>query len=598
MPQESRSKKFHCEDNCPASVGVDLTVSCPCPEQALRLSVQETADFKPIPKLTLAVNSSSIGASFNGPNSLKEFGLVGSMLAVLRWLFLVVLGCFQTHSQPLLTRAVPKHPQDDSASPYFKAALRKVSSSTLDSDRSVKDSQEMDVSLNYKVEKVAHPIHSVFSSLSMRHSKASQHSGKFHQPTNGSNTQFKEFVVEKEQQTVANQLLKGLTSKSEPWLSGALQSLIKAKLSVAGEPAQQLSKFEPETGRFETTFKVAQVYSPDRVYLAQHLLEDRLYIIKKMQLPGTLNGSRQQDEVRRTLSAIQSLHHPNIAKYVTAWVEEECDTVEVNFKRNYRPKNAKVTSKACAVSARQIVAGDSQITLPTLADINKAIFPTTSKSDIEVQFGCVKVSANQTENSTEQTTALNGSFSGSDDGSVVNRSSLKLYLQFEFCNGLSINSWKLSSGLTLEDVEVFGIFSQVLEAVIHVHHQGHTVGKLTTDNIFISEDGSVKLCDFLSSKLNSVNQKNHHSHDLLELGLLIYDLLSSFQTTHERVTALNEVRKSRELSDEFTSKHQSASKLIKLLISNETKISSLEEVRQLCIFKTWEIEASQALFKA
>ncbi len=82
-----------------------------------------------------------------------------------------------------------------------------------------------------------------------------------------------------------------------------------------------------ETGKFNKIFKNAEVIgqgSFGEVYKVVHKLDGKIYAVKKVKLRfGKLEELQQKSKVFREVFAMTDLHHPNIVRYSTCWVEIE-----------------------------------------------------------------------------------------------------------------------------------------------------------------------------------------------------------------------------------------------------------------------------------
>lgn len=98
------------------------------------------------------------------------------------------------------------------------------------------------------------------------------------------------------------------------------------------------------------------------------------------------------------------------------------------------------------------------------------------------------------------------------------------------------------------------ILAQLILALEHIHEKGYIHRDIKSENILISKDGSIKLCDFgFSKKINShqktysfvgtldylspeiISKSGHNKMvDLWELGILTYELLVGIPPFHDK----------------------------------------------------------------
>lgn len=123
-------------------------------------------------------------------------------------------------------------------------------------------------------------------------------------------------------------------------------------------------------------------------------------------------------------------------------------------------------------------------------------------------------------------------------GEVESNEKACVYVQMEHFTESSLTTW-LSWNDSSES-EVFFIFSQILQGLVHLHTQGIAHGNLSLDTVLVCVDG-VKLCDFgLGVKARGhgweltaadverglESQTSSFSSDLIALGALLRSLLA------------------------------------------------------------------------
>lgn len=332
------------------------------------------------------------------------------------------------------------------------------------------------------------------------------------------------------------------------WLDSRLRESLRLRLRVdCKDESSDAADFDAETGRFQTTFGKVVSFSPNKVFLAQHKLEDKLYIVRKVNFPRGFRGPSGRERVREVLESLQRLSHPNLAKYVTAWVEEEApstpaaDALSLPDKHLLSPVTVRTLKSAPEMEDENLFSSKTfrQPSLPSAAEINDKVRPFHADIDLEVEFG-------QPAALSISTTSLS---SFEEDLLESSKPSLKLYVQYEYCQGMSIGSLLSHPGAALEDEEVFAVAAEALSAIGYLHSQGLSLGKLSQDNVFIDDDGSVKLVRSMTPQTPHapVEAQEDFADDLANLGLLIYQLLGQFKTTHEGVTMARRARQSRSL---------------------------------------------------
>lgn len=379
------------------------------------------------------------------------------------------------------------------------------------------------------------------------------------------------------------------------WLKTRLQESLKQRLRVDfREDGSEMPSFDTETGRFGATFSREAEFSPNKVFLARHKLEDKLYIVRKLNFPRGFRGSAGQNKVREVLEALQRLSHPNLAKYITAWVEEETSPTPQNLPSIQDLAGLDLLSPATIGtprSAPEIEETDlfrsSTFKLPSLpspSEINAVIRPFDADINLEVEFGRPEAPSLVPSDASE-------AFPESSAGS------LKLFVQYEYCQGLSVSSLLSQPGAALEDEEVFAIANEVLKAIRYLHSQDLALGKLAADNVFLGDDGSVKLCRPMTPDNADENGKDSFAGDFASLGLLLYELLGGFKTTHERVKMVRLAQQTRSLPMSAHRRLGPRAGLIESLLGYQTPPRSAAEVTALPSFRRWQKQVSNRLLE-
>jgi len=379
------------------------------------------------------------------------------------------------------------------------------------------------------------------------------------------------------------------------WLKSRLQETLRVRLHVDSSIEKtQMAEFKPETGRFQTTFHCVGECSPNKVFLGRHKLEEKLYIVRKLNFPRGFRGPAGQYRIREVLETLQGLCHPNLAKYVTAWVEEEAPHNFNTFTSLDRFADDELASPCTTTPAKSAPEADDtdlfrssnfrMPTLPSAAEINERTRPLNADINLEVEFETI-----------ERPSFPSSSSTSSSESEFLENSnlSLKLFVQYEYCEGMSISALLNNHGGVLEDEEVFAVANEALSAIRYLHCQGFEMGKLGTDNIFICEDGSVKLCRSMTAHLPKASTSDDFDADFTNLGLLMYELLGQFKTTHERVLMVRRARQSRTLPMDAHRKLGVRAALIEALIGHSSSPKTADKLIDHGSFRHWQQLVSQ-----
>lgn len=113
-------------------------------------------------------------------------------------------------------------------------------------------------------------------------------------------------------------------------------------------------------------------------------------------------------------------------------------------------------------------------------------------------------------------------------GSIVGEGNTYLYIECENFSGISLKE-KLQSG-KLSGVEAIKILKQVAEGLKEFHFKSLIYGNLSCDNIYIDENGTVKIdtLAYLEGKMlnESLEEEFSEEEDIYSLGVILFELLT------------------------------------------------------------------------
>ena len=330
-----------------------------------------------------------------------------------------------------------------------------------------------------------------------------------------------------------------------------------------------------------------------QVYKAMHKLEGFYYAIKKIDIKLKANENLRNNTVFREVGTMLNLHHKNIVRFITCWVEKEdaSENLRVNNKRlrlNSENKNTET------ITAKRNLMDPSSL----------------KNSNFEIVF----------EDSIKQTneTLAKGLKSMTIQGSnFISEEKVQLFIQMEFCSGNSLSTFLNNQDFELIESDAFFIFTEILRGLCFIHSKGVIHRDLKPGNIFITSKGDIKIGDFGLATLHhelsqntcldekktfdesSANLRkafgkmtnNFHSSkigtplyiapeqdtsntydskaDIYSLGVILFELLSCFKTVHEKIKTLQEIKKTGLVGDRFRNKYPYAAELVELLIKND-----------------------------
>lgn len=370
-----------------------------------------------------------------------------------------------------------------------------------------------------------------------------------------------------------------------------------------------------ENNKFKNSFTHIEAIgsgSFGNVFKARHKLEGFIYAIKQIDITLRPNEDLRNNIVFREVGAMVNLTHKNIVRFITCWAEKN----ESADKSKHELKRMPFSSES------QMNDTYSMISRPVQHDSIQC-------SNFEIVF----------EDTVKQSVHDYSKDVKSQNGSLNYREcveSVSFFIQMEFCSGNSLSSFLLKQDSELLESDVFFIFKETLNGLCYIHSKGVIHRDLKPGNIFITSKGEIKIGDFGLATINSdslkekvengkqiLNEsslnlckafeklaKDFHSTkigtplyqapeqensttydsraDVYSLGVILFELLNSFKTLHEKVNVINKLRETSKVSDEFRKKYCEASNLIEILvIEDPNRRPAARDIWSLRIFNDW-----------
>ncbi|KTW27062.1 hypothetical protein T552_02554 [Pneumocystis carinii B80] len=292
-----------------------------------------------------------------------------------------------------------------------------------------------------------------------------------------------------------------------------------------------------------------------KVIKVRNRLDGQYYAIKRISL-----NKNEYNRILREVMTLSRLHHQHIVRYFSAWLEDlfSGETIYDHIPRKF---------------GRSI---DSYNNGSDLISSNVTEFVSSSRPERSF-LNCFEGEISRSTSSNWSSCSINSEISVD----LKSRSSGILYIQMEYCERRT-----LKDILELKQVntdEIWRLFRQILDALVHIHGQGVIHRDLKPSNIFLDENGDVKIGDFglatecwtiienLVSRKYSDNIENDndltsgigtalyiapellehntkHSYnqkvDMYSLGIILFELCYPFKTTMERIKTILNLRDS------------------------------------------------------
>ena len=383
-----------------------------------------------------------------------------------------------------------------------------------------------------------------------------------------------------------------------------------------------------ENGKFKNSFitiKTLGKGSFGEVYEAIHKLEGQNYAIKKIDMEIKKNQDLRDLKVFREIIAMVKLKHSNIVRFVTSWVEE--NNINKISSENCNDKTSKA-EKSFICNAKQKLSykinleNENFFFNQNLLNLKKNSQKDFKSNDFEIIF----------EKSSD--ISIQPSPKKQKPKKREKKKKISLFIQMELCSGKSLNNYILNPQKKIEEKLVFYIFSQILEGLIYIHSKGVVHRDLKPGNIFIKK-GEIKIGDFGLAKIidkkklicsyndltlllrqnsnlelsshvgtplyNSPEQLNSLSYDyksdIFSLGIILFELLSSFNTFSEKIKDVKYLITFFKVPDHFYEFYPKVSELIHILIDpNPQERPSAKAIKDIYSFILWKSKVENNTF--
>ena len=379
-----------------------------------------------------------------------------------------------------------------------------------------------------------------------------------------------------------------------------------------------------------------------KVYKAMHKLESFYYAIKEIELELKKGEDIRNLNVFREVFTMVNLHHDRIVRFITSWVEKDEEVVKLqkyhsckeiedftkNFDHKFDNKNNSFDCNSDVEFEIDFEEEEGGSEVPGKKCQEK--FENSSKKnfgnnfvkfddDSMIQFGEEEDDFNS-QDKLQKSKSYKKVFKSHQS---IDTEKIRLYIQMEFCPGMSLNNYFLNPNFKVENKFGYFIFAQILEGLIYLHSKGIIHRDLKPGNIFISK-GDIKIGDFglaiFTKESQSVFQKNknfktHQTEglissnvgtclyvapeqektrnydnkaDIYSLGIILFEILSNFTTFHEKITEFVELKKNNKVRESFRKKFPIQSDLIEKLVQlDPAKRPSAKEIKNLEEFLVW-----------
>lgn len=336
------------------------------------------------------------------------------------------------------------------------------------------------------------------------------------------------------------------------------------------------------------------------VFEAKHKIDESHYAIKRISMPAI---EEKRHKFMREIRALSKLDHVNIVRYYNTWVEEpplgwqeEQDKLHnYDITSTFTEQTTKYSSQQHHLQSKNIDRIKSRLTTKSDDDSLEIVFEEESMPNDDDK----EINKNvETEDGTEeedigrvlyhdQSAKKTDVFPRQSNHYVLKNSKIPrafMYIQMQLCQKETLKDW-LFKHKQRKHKQILNIFEQLLRAINYVHSNNIIHRDIKPSNIFFAFDGLVKIGDFglatttidesydfaeYSSKTQKLksrhtnrvgthlymspeqisNKPYDHKVDIYSTGIVLYELLNSFETEFERIMHLQRIR-NKKFSDAF-----------------------------------------------
>ncbi|XP_049848556.1 uncharacterized protein LOC126315348 [Schistocerca gregaria] len=339
-----------------------------------------------------------------------------------------------------------------------------------------------------------------------------------------------------------------------------------------------------------------------QVVKAKNRLDGRLYAIKKILFGRT--DSYFVEKLLREVTTLSRLNHPNVVRYYHAWIDkaDEVDMASLGPIMEEEEESKSVEKNVAVLGCDRersegeyvLVSGD---TAEAMTHMDEDIFGLQSSRDVYASPSRVR-----------------------EKKRLIPRQSCRiLYIQMEYCTEKTLRDLidMPQSGekgvVEMSEDQRWKLFRQIVEGLNHIHSQGIIHRDLKPSNVFIDSSGDVKIGDFglavtygqrtgtdvahwsslnsrekrkaqwgelttgvgtplyLAPEQDCVGVQYNEKVDIYSLGIIFFELFTSFSTAMERTLVLKQLRqKEIKLPESWPENHPEKTKIVRWLLAHDS----------------------------
>jgi len=418
-----------------------------------------------------------------------------------------------------------------------------------------------------------------------------------------------------------------------------------------------------ENDRFKNSFSnIVEIGhgSFGSVFKALHKLESRFYAIKRIEIVLKKGEDPRKMTVFREVAAMANLKHKNIVRYITSWLEQVQDDGDYADEEENESSDALFLSrnftKRLSMQEEQSLDLEESITpannfKKNLKKIDHPLLENyASAEDFLITFDdeskISKLNLDKPPSFKDHAfKTVNASPMPIDRHESEYQEKIALYIQMDFCKGLSLVNYICNQKFAISEFDVYWIFIQLVDGLSYIHGLGIIHRDLKPGNIFVDGRGVIKIGDFglatisksemtLVGKLSFENMSNTNlkhlfkkinpeeqsfqvgtplytspeqeseepydqKADIYSLGVILFELIGKFSTYHERVAEISRLKKDGRPTAAFMKDHSFKARLIELMINPDpTKRPEAVTIKTLPEFREWQSEITKMIRRA
>jgi len=221
-----------------------------------------------------------------------------------------------------------------------------------------------------------------------------------------------------------------------------------------------------EDGKFKKSFKVLSTLgkgSYGQVYLAVHKLDGNKYAIKRIELNQEELADLKKSATFREVKAMSSISNRNIVRFFTCWLESSKDDDDSNSSGEVSPSytSSRQTKKLRSKSISILSQGKQW----------------QHSSSLELRWESSRLDDKEQAQDEEPfgqscSTIRSGKEKNKRKASHQQSRQVQLYIQMEYCSGMSLAHILQDTKNTLSRWDTYIIFTELLKGVSYIHKKG------------------------------------------------------------------------------------------------------------------------------